>query len=648
MELLALLSRSDEIIDKVKDTLKGYAVYPLRSKGDLEDLLINIPVYLLIIDTLFFRTTEIEEIIQSFGRDSIILIAHENFNKERLSWVPDMVDINSITEELPGLVEKIIEKRRYQDKIRILSTDIPVDTTEGLLNEKTVANRRPLREHALINVAKSLTVSFDINKLFTYFMDSVTEIIHTNKMSIVLKEKDVLTIKAYRGLDPYIAENTKLTKDSGLIRWLARHGRILNKSFIARDKQWIDIPGEMEMLQCIFSFPMVYKGKLIGAFNIGDKITGEPFSNGELVLIYILCDYLAVAIKDIELHHQIRYQREFIKNILSSMNSGVITIGKDERISVFNKKASEILSMNPKEIIGNDLRRLPSPIGDILYETMTEGTSYKRHEIVIKPSNLSLGMNSYRLKDENKNPTGATIIFTDLSDLKRLEEEKRKAERLEAINAFTARIAHEIKNPLTAIKTFVELLDERYGDEEFKNFFNTTVRQSIHQLDNLTDKLVISSIPLDYRFEKIDLDKIIEDAINQAQKVIPQRVSLERNEEKIKRPVFISADRRLLTKALYYLLLLCTGKTRDNPVSISTNIAKDKIEISISFPGKALSDEEKQQLSMSLTNMDIFGIELNVSISKKIIEEHGGSIHIKSDSEGNVFKVTIPILMIGS
>lgn len=652
MELIALLSDRDEIIAGVKRSLRGYAVYPLRSRGELEELLINMPINLLIVDTLSFRPSQAEEIIQYFDRDAVILITHENFNKERLSWISNIVNIKSIPEELLGVVERMIEKKRYQDKIDILSTISRKHPAGPSFHDVTEIIESPggrlLHEQVLINFAKTLTASFDIKKLFIHFMDSVMEIARVSKMSIILKEKNVFTIRAYRGIDPYIAENIRLTSDSALIKWLARHGRIMHKSLSIDDKLQMDILREMELLQCVISFPIMYKGKLIGIFNINNKITGEPFNKGELEVIYMLCNYLATAVKDIDLYHQIQYQKEFTKNILSNMQSGVITINRDEHISLFNQRASEILNINPAEMIGSDLRKLPSPLGDILYETMTEGTSYKRHEIVIQPSKLPLGINSYRLTDEDKNPIGAAIVFADLSDLKRLEEERRKAERLEAINILTGKIAHEIKNPLTAIQTFAQLFDERYGDEEFKNFFTTSVMRSIHQIDNLVDKLVIFSSPLDYRFEKIDINEIIDDAITQAWKDIPPGVSLGRLiKENIKRSVFVSADRRLLTKALYYLIL--TGAERspkDESVLIGVRSPEDKnsdIEISIRFSGMAFTDEEKNRISRPLLDMDTFGIELNVPISRKIIEEHGGNIQIRSGDEGNTFVITLPI-----
>ena len=125
---------------------------------------------------------------------------------------------------------------------------------------------------------------------------------------------------------------------------LQETGRIMNKPVSFFDTESVTIKNEMEILQCSVSFPMIHRGKLIGIFNVDNKITEEPFYSEEMEILYVLCNYLAAAVKDIDLYHNMWYQKEFTKNILSSMSSGMIAIDKDEKITIFNQQASEILN----------------------------------------------------------------------------------------------------------------------------------------------------------------------------------------------------------------------------------------------------------------------------------------------------------------
>lgn len=687
MNLLALLSnRDDVIIPEVKEALKRYTVYPLKTLEEFEDLHINIPINLLLIDTVSHNLSQLEDLLNKIDNGMIILITPERFDRFTLESMPpsvyDCVEVQSIRRELPRVVERALEKQRFKNVISLLKQSRNNAHVSGANHEKgsptgqtlispfgqiakpfgeiakqfygqsefevfpvrdPFGSGRFLQKKALVNFAKMLTVSFDMRKLLQHFMDSVMEIVHVSKMSIMFKGKEGFHVEAHWGLDPYIADNLRLKKDSALSTWLTKTGRIMHKPLNPTDTASINIKSEMELLQCVFSFPMIHKGKLIGIFNIDSKITEEPFYREELEIIYVLCNYLAAAVKDIDLYHQIWYQKEFTKNILSSMNSGVIAIDRDEKITIFNQQASEILNLNPSEIIGHDLRSLPSPLGDILYETMVTDTSYKRHEVEIGPDKLPIGINSYRLLDENQLPIGAGIVFSDLSDSKRLEEQKRRVERLEAVNDLMSKIAHEVRNPMTSIYTYTQLLNEKYKDEELNNFYTTVVFQAIHKLDSLIDKLVIFSSKPEYNLNKEDINLIMNKSADYIEKTIPP--SHKFLKQNLDRAVFINADKKFLAKAIYFLLLSAVDRTPEGSfVTLSAETTVDYAEISIKYNGKEFTDEERQNLLKPLLNIDNLGGELNIPISHKIIEEHNGNLSIKSENGTNIFIIKLPII----
>ncbi|MEW6410541.1 MAG: histidine kinase dimerization/phospho-acceptor domain-containing protein, partial [Nitrospirota bacterium] len=641
----------------VKETLKKYTVYPLKTVEELEDLYSNTPLNLLIIDTVSHRLSSLEELLNRLDDDMVVLITPEKLDKFTIDNFPpsvyECIDVESIKDELPVIVERALERQRFKNELRLLkqTREVPKFLQAASTSLKWDLEQYPggryLQKKVLVNFAKMLTASFDMRKLFNHFMDSVAEIVRVSKMSIMLRDKEGFHIKTHWGLDPYIADNLRLKKDSALIAWLSKTGRIMHKPVNPADTASINIKAEMELLQCTYSFPMIHKGKLIGIFNIDNKITEEPFYKEELEIIYLLCNYLAAAVKDIDLYHQIWYQKEFAKNIISSINSGMIAIDRDEKITVFNQQASEILDLDSSEMFGNDLRILPSPLGDILYETMMTGTAYKRYEVEIRPKGVSIGINSYRLLDEQQNPTGAGIVFSDLSDSKKLEEHRRRTEKLQAVNDLMAKIAHEVRNPLTAIQTYIQLMHEKCSDDEMRSFFISSVSQSIYTLDNLIDKLVTFSDTLDYNFNREDVNLIIDEAADHVSKNIPETHKFSRlgiDSESF----FINADKKLLIKAIYYLILHIVDRTPQGTlITMSAKtIIKDPpcVEISIKYDGDEFTDEEKQSLLKPLLDIDNLGTELNVPISHKIIEKHNGSLDIKSDGGSNTFIIKLPLI----
>jgi len=663
MKLLALLSnRDDSIIPDVKSALKQYTVYPLKTIEELEDLYSNIPLNLLLIDTTSHKLSSMGDFLDKLDNDRVVLITPDKLDKYTKDNLPrsvfDSVDAGTIRTELPAIVERALERQRFKNELRLLKKShevISQPQTRVYHRPETemfsgrwdpVPSGRYIHERVVVNFAKMLTASFDMQKLFNHFIDSVLEIARVNKMSIMLRDNNVFKVKNHYGLDPSLVDNLQLRKDNALAAWLARTGRIMNKPVSFFDTESVTIKNEMEILQCSVSFPMIHRGKLIGIFNIDNKITEEPFYSEEMEILYVLCNYLAAAVKDIDLYHNIWYQKEFTKNILSSMSSGMIAIDKDEKITIFNQQASEILNFSSSDIIGKDLRSLPSPFGDILYETMVTGNSYKRYEVTLNPSNLPIGINSYRLLDEQQNPVGAGIVFSDLSDSKKLEEQFRKAEQLKAVNDLMAKIAHEVRNPLTSIQTYVQLLHEKQENDELQQFFTSNVSQSINRLDSLIDKLITFSCTQDYCLNCEDINELMNEAADFISKNIPAAHKF--TKQSIDKPFYVNADKKQLIKAIYYLVLSIIDKRLDGiSIKMNTIIYMEEpptAEILITYNSEESIEERKQELLKPFSDIKNLGSELNVPISNKIIEGHGGCLDIKSKEGINTYIIKLPIL----
>ncbi|RJQ44671.1 MAG: PAS domain-containing protein [Nitrospiraceae bacterium] len=660
MELLALLSsRDDVVVPNVKGALKQYTVYPLKTVEELEDLYSNIPLNLLLIDTSSHRLSSVENFLNRLDQDRVVLITPEKLDRYTKDNLPksvfDSINAEAIRTELPLIVERALERHRFKNELRLLkqSRDVMPPMQMNVINRPEVevfTNRydsvpsgRYIHEKVIVNFAKMLTASFDMKKLFNHFIDSVMEIARVSRMSIMLREREIFRIKAQYGLDPYLAENIHLTKDSSLAVWLAKTGRIMNRPVNFFDSESVNVKNEMEILQCVVSFPMIHKGKLIGIFNIDSKVTEESFYREELEIIFVLCNYLAAAVKDIDLYNHMWYQKEFTNNIISSMSSGLIAIDRNEKITVFNQQASEILDLRSSDVIGSDLRALPSPLGDILYETMETGNSYRRHEVVIHPNKLPLGINSYRLLDEEQKPAGAGIIFTDLSDSKKLEDQNRTAEKLKAVNDLMSKIAHEIRNPLTSIQTYIQLLNEKRTDDDLQNFYTATVSHSISRLDNLIDKLITFSSTQNYNFSKENISDIIIEAVAYISRNLPATHKI--SQTPIDKLFFVNADKKQIVKAMYYVIQNIVDRTSDGAlITVGAKaFIRDifAVEISISYEGEKSGPQE---IAKPLLDIDNLGTELNIPISQKIIEGHNGTLTITSDNGVQSFMIKLPVL----
>ena len=506
------------------------------------------------------------------------------------------------------------------------------------------------KEHALCKFSRALGTDFNRQHLIDLFISTVKELVSVNKISLLLSSnKDgVFEVAAQRGLDPHISAKLAFHSRGGLIAWLSREGRILQPNgFPAHQELFMDEAiQEMKMLHAHISIPLMARGCLVGALNLGPKVTGYHYGDDELEFLYMLSGSVSTALLDIELHHELRYQKLYIENILLRMNSGVVAIDMNDRITTFNERAAEILNMSINEAMHKDLRCLPGPLGDILYRTRFSGQGCNQEEIELVRDRLPLEISTYELIDEKENMLGSVMIFDNISERKQLEQERRKSDQLDVLNRFVSQLAHEIKNPMVAILTFAELLPEKYGDESFRENFALTVQKEVKRLNELVEQLIDYSSPLSYKYCLEDIHEVVEQGLIFLQE---QNSSIEVTFEfsRYEKPLYVKADRTLLSRAFYYLayrfLHVMPGGSN---LAVEAGFCPSLFEgggVRLFFYAKEakLEKEHVDKIFDPLFQQDQ-RISLGPPVSRQIIEDHGGNVNACLHKEGYL-KITVEL-----
>jgi len=510
-------------------------------------------------------------------------------------------------------------------------------------------------ERVLRDFSKALCNHFNKERLLDLFMDAISELVPVGKLSILLYEENLgeYKIALQRGLDPKYAAELRFHPSAALISWLAEEGCVLCAGEIFRAPAGIsslEALQEMKLLQAVACVPLLAHGQLVGVLLLGPKVTGADFYEDELEMLFVLCSNVAMALRDIALYHQICHQKSFTESILQRMNSGVVAINRKEQIITFNERAAEILRLSPSEVMGKDLRRLPSPLGDLLYETLLTGKPILKEEIALPPERIPLEITSYQLPDMAGEPLGSVMIFDDITQRKQLEDQRRQADQLDVLNRFVGQLAHEIKNPMVAIQTFAELLPEKYDDSSFRHFFTSTVRQEIKRLNELVEQLIAFSTPLSYKFSAVDIHEILEMGLLLLQEQgMGQETGVETSYAG--EALTVKADKTVLARAFSYLLRHCFQAVEAGGViHIQTSYVEKLPSRSVCIrlrdnKTKALSAKEIEKMFEPLTAQRNGYISLGLPVSRKIIEDHGGHLAASLTKDKMLeLEILLPIL----
>jgi PAS domain S-box-containing protein len=251
----------------------------------------------------------------------------------------------------------------------------------------------------------------------------------------------------------------------------------------------------------------VRDGRLMAMILVGPKLSGDSFHGDELDLLETLASELAIGLKNAQLYHEIVSIKEYNERLLGRMDSGVIAAREDGVVTTFNPAAERILGVEAARVVGRPLEALDPAIRAVLRASLVDHSESETEVTVTLPEGraLPLIVHTSALHDHKGAVSGAIAVLNDHSRLKALEEDKRRTDRLSALGAMATGIAHEIRNPLVAIKTFAELLPERADDHEFRSTFAKVAVKEIHRIEQLLGRLRAIAVPASFPLRPLDL-----------------------------------------------------------------------------------------------------------------------------------------------
>jgi signal transduction histidine kinase len=232
----------------------------------------------------------------------------------------------------------------------------------------------------------------------------------------------------------------------------------------------------------------------------------------------------------------------------------------------------------------------------------------------------------------------------------KLYMDKLSSDRLASIGMVSATFAHEIKNPLTSIKTFAQLLPERYSDIDFRENFSKIVVDSVDRITGLiADLLDFSAGRSPGEMIPSDITGLMDEIIDEVKanlKLNNRKINIEKDYKNIN--INVLGDEKRLRQAFTNIILngcqAIPGGRDDGIVRVGINENEKNVDISVTDNGDGISSEDITRIFEPFFSTKTIGAGLGLAITKKIIEDHYGKIVVDSTfKKGTTFKITLPI-----
>jgi len=438
--------------------------------------------------------------------------------------------------------------------------------------------------------------------------------------------------------------------------------------FTTGESVWVEPNGQLHsdpaQAQRIIALsrPLLVKDRVVGVLSAEKARELPPFSQIGLELLSVLSGQLAIAIENVELHQQQQALRAFNEDIIETMTNGLVVVDETGRVTVFNKAAATLSGYEAMEILGQPLRDampgasaladmvegtlhrcITPPEGDVVQSVLP----YSHREVSVRHRDgnlLPLAVSASPLRDSHGHVTGVVCLFEDLSEAKALEAERRRLDRLAALGEMAAVVAHEIRNPMAGIAAGIEYLSKSTPEGSPQKEGSAMILGEVQRVNRILEDILSVARPFQLALSIEVMSDILESVLGRCKTSIEAKmIQVVRHYAPSLPPV--QADRERMEQALTNLVLNAIQAMSTGGKLIVTLDADDSwLSVAISDTGPGILPEAQQRIFEPFFTTKAQGTGLGLAIARQVIEEHGGSIEVASESgRGTTFTIWLPL-----
>ncbi|MDL2207389.1 PAS domain-containing protein [Desulfovibrio sp. OttesenSCG-928-M16] len=342
----------------------------------------------------------------------------------------------------------------------------------------------------------------------------------------------------------------------------------------------------------------------------------------------------------------------FSSEVISSLPLGLVIFDSSERLAHANGVAEKLLGRPFSELRGLAPDAVCGKGWAQAANRVRSGASVLEEEHSLVPAKpegaaaVPVSISASRIVNEMGEGLGMIFLLRDLREVKRLQAELRRSERLSTLGNMAARVAHEIRNPLSSIKGFATYLSTRYDNETDKQAARTMIGE-VERLNRVVSELLDFARPSDINPVPCKVRELLERALRLAGADAKARgVRLESGRGLEDESLAVMADGERITQALLNLLLNAIQATdAGGEVRVDVQPSEGKrVAITVTDTGRGMTAEVREKMFSPYFTTRAAGTGLGLSIVAKIVEDHHGEIAVQSEAgKGAAITLWLPL-----
>ncbi|MBP1153449.1 MULTISPECIES: ATP-binding protein [unclassified Paenibacillus] len=351
------------------------------------------------------------------------------------------------------------------------------------------------------------------------------------------------------------------------------------------------------------------------------------------------------------MRHELNLLQQFAGAFLRDVNLGVMLINTNFELIDISDMACRVLGLNREQVLHLPMERVFADLPaehQLVQRSILDGMVVRNHALswTNNQERYELLVDSNVLKDDERRVVGAYILFKDVTNLRSLEEQVQRSDRLAMIGQIAAGTAHEIRNPLTSIKGFLQVIRKTLQDQGLKkeSGYTEVMLQEINRINELVNEFLLLSKPRNVTYDKVDVSQVLRDILpiinNEA---ILHRVVVQY--EAMYGLPHVVADREMLKQVFLNISkngIEAMGDGGFLTITEKVDLEERKVNIVIHDTGPGIPMYVVDKIFDPFFTTKVEGTGLGLSVCQRIIHDIGGHIRVSSKGFGTTFILSIP------
>lgn len=442
-----------------------------------------------------------------------------------------------------------------------------------------------------------------------------------------------------------------------VVRWFELHGHLISRSnlaHIAAQDQRPLLRRTLDSYGAEAIVPLYARGQIIGWLFFGHRITGLPFEYSDLEGLMALAEHVSTVLENALLYEDVALQKTLAETLLKSIPPGIVAIDEEGIIRWFNPPAESILGVKAADVLNRPAEAAGRKLASMLRETLETKPNLSARQWIDPNTRRSLSVEVRRLLDQHT-PLGAVAVIHDLTAEENLRQKQDLVDRAAFWTDLAASMSHEIRNPLVAIKTFAQLLPERFDDPEFRRNFNQIVVQEIDRLDKIINQINTFAHPAELKMQPLDIRMPVKRGLEIARNRFQVNGGVDVETEFPANLPKILGDESALAEAVAHLVANAAEALTEQKKPKITLSAKpireggraSAVLVTVQDNGRGIAPEVRDKVFSPFCTTKARGMGLGLPIVKRTVFDHNGRVDIDTSESGTAVNIALPATVNG-